>query len=245
MHWFDPGRALPEIARLLRPGGVFAGLRLRLAAVHRLGDRRRLGRGRRPGRRGCRPSAGCCRRTPARTTWTRMPAQRAVPARRRDRRARARAGRRRAAGRPRAQRDRRHVAGFLADGLTEDELGVTALREVAAGGCPGRVTWWWTYRVRLGARCALGSCHQATVIRGKHSIECGRSHEPTARPGSDGGQSGGRRRPVQVGRAVQHHAQHDDGHDRRLDRDHRDARHLPRHPPEPARRPATSATCCG
>ena len=32
---------------------------------------------------------------------------------------------------------------------------------------------------------------------------------------------------------------------RRVDRHHRPARHLPRHPPRPARRRATSATCCG
>ncbi|WP_308190984.1 class I SAM-dependent methyltransferase [Pseudonocardia terrae] len=25
IHWFDPGRAFPEIARVLRPGGVLAG----------------------------------------------------------------------------------------------------------------------------------------------------------------------------------------------------------------------------
>jgi hypothetical protein len=42
-----------------------------------------------------------------------------------------------------------HVTDFLADGATEDELGITALREVAARRLSQPLTWWWTYRVRL------------------------------------------------------------------------------------------------
>jgi hypothetical protein len=45
-----------------------------------------------------------------------------------------------------------HAAGFLADGATEDELGLTALREVAHRRLRHPQTWWWTYRVRLAVR---------------------------------------------------------------------------------------------
>jgi hypothetical protein len=45
-----------------------------------------------------------------------------------------------------------HAAGFLADGATEDELGLTALREVAHRRLRPPQTWWWTYRVRLAVR---------------------------------------------------------------------------------------------
>ena len=42
-------------------------------------------------------------------------------------------------------------------------------------------------------------------------------------------------RPLQVGGALQHHARRVDGHDRHLDHADRPARHLPGHPPRPAR----------
>ncbi|MEP7025856.1 MAG: class I SAM-dependent methyltransferase, partial [Actinomycetota bacterium] len=41
---------------------------------------------------------------------------------------------------------------LLANGATEDELGITALREVAARRLPQPRTWWWTYRIRLAVR---------------------------------------------------------------------------------------------
>jgi hypothetical protein len=37
-------------------------------------------------------------------------------------------------------------------GATEDELGFTALREVAGRRLSEPLTWWWTYRVRLAVR---------------------------------------------------------------------------------------------
>ena len=44
------------------------------------------------------------------------------------------------------------AAEFLADGCTEQELGITALREVAARRLSEPLAWWWTYRVRLAVR---------------------------------------------------------------------------------------------
>jgi SAM-dependent methyltransferase len=41
---------------------------------------------------------------------------------------------------------------LLAAGATEDEMGLAALREVAAGRLPWPRTWWRTYRIRLAVR---------------------------------------------------------------------------------------------
>jgi hypothetical protein len=45
-----------------------------------------------------------------------------------------------------------HTAGFLGGGATEDELGITRLRETPARRLGEPLTWWWTYRVRLAIR---------------------------------------------------------------------------------------------
>ena len=41
---------------------------------------------------------------------------------------------------------------LLNQGLSEDELGLTRLREVAERRILGSVPFWWTYRVRLAVR---------------------------------------------------------------------------------------------
>ncbi len=150
LHWFDPGRALPEIARLLRPGGVLAaydcdwppGIDWQTAAawaqVARRVDAEQARRGTAPAHRGKDHLARL-----SGSGLFRHCAEVAVHGREQGD-----AGRLVAV----ALSAIAHAADFLADGCTEEELGVTALREVAARRLGQPRTWWWTYRVRLAVR---------------------------------------------------------------------------------------------
>jgi SAM-dependent methyltransferase len=150
MHWFDPDRALPEIARLLRPGGVLAAYDCEWPP---------------------------CIDWETGAAWDRMArlvdeehARRGLPAlhRGKDHLEPIRAsGLFRHAeliavhGREQGDAERlvavalsanAHAAQFLADGCGEEELGIAALREVAVRRLARPRTWWWTYRVHLAAR---------------------------------------------------------------------------------------------
>jgi hypothetical protein len=51
---------------------------------------------------------------------------------------------------PRSREEQADAGGCLvAEGATEEELGITALRVVATRLVAEPLTWWWTYRVRL------------------------------------------------------------------------------------------------
>lgn len=150
MHWFDPDRALPEIARLLRPGGVLA-------------------------------AYDCdwppCIDWETAAAWDRVAglvdeehARRGLPALHHGKdhleRIRRSALFRHAEliavhGRERGDAGRlvavalsaiAHAAEFLADGCSEEQLGIAALRNVASRRLAEPRIWWWTYRVHLAVR---------------------------------------------------------------------------------------------
>jgi SAM-dependent methyltransferase len=150
MHWFDADRALPEIARLLRPGGVLAAydcdwppwIDWECAAawdgvVSRVEAEQ--------ARRGI-PEAHQGKDHLGRFQGSglfRHCAEIAVHGR-------DQGGAGRLVGL--AASAIANAADFLANGATEDELGFTALREVATRRLSTPLTWWWTYRVRLAVR---------------------------------------------------------------------------------------------
>jgi SAM-dependent methyltransferase len=149
MHWFDHSRALPEIIRVLRPGGVLAAfgptwpprIDPELDAAFEVFEERMTGleadRGLRPADSGDEHAAAM---RSSGLFWhveeVGMHGREEGDAARAVGLARSRGG----------------VAALLAAGATEDEIGITALAEVAARRLPARRPWWWTFRVSLGVR---------------------------------------------------------------------------------------------
>ena len=150
MHWFDPPRVIPEIARLLRPGGVFAAIdcdfpptvSADVDVAYREFDDRLVDiqsqRGVVPpkadkaGHLGRLADSGLFRHVKEVGLHMRDTgdAARVVTL------ARSMGG-----------------TGALFDlGVSEEELGLTALRAVATRDLAESKTFWWTYRVRLAVK---------------------------------------------------------------------------------------------
>lgn len=150
MRWFDDRLAIPEIARLLRPGGVFAAVdcdwppsvSAEVDRVYEEFERRHrtaeTERGLRPrstdkqGHLGRLAGSGLFRYTKEICLHSRDSgdADRLLAV----------------AG------TQGSVVALLAEGVAENEIGLTQLREVAERTLPEPVPWWWTYRIRLAVR---------------------------------------------------------------------------------------------
>ena len=150
MHWFDPGLALPEIARLLRPGGVLAAYdcdwppcvdweadAAYLACEEHLAALE-IGRELRPPKAAKDQHAARMRASGLFRFVTEIAVHHQEEG---------------DAGRLVALiRSQGGTVALLNEGLSEDELGLTRLREVAERRIRGSVPFWWTYRVRLAVR---------------------------------------------------------------------------------------------